>query len=117
MHGNQKEKFKGTLHQIFSDFLVIPFLCFLLISLHFLEKKKLLGKHLYSGWVQNGPPNATYDKNDSGWMESAQFTRWFKFSFLEHVKKLSGHKILFLDGHSSHLSLELVDLARDNNVI
>ena len=75
------------------------------------------GKRLMSNWCINGPKNATYDMSDSGWMEGAQFSRWFKLVFLEHTKKLEGHKLLFLDGHASHITNELISLARDNKVI
>ncbi len=46
-----------------------------------------------------------------------QFVRWFKLVFLKHCEKLDGFKILFLDGHGSHISLELVRLAMENNII
>ena len=33
----------------------------------------LKGKHLYSNYCVNGPPGATYDTSESGWMEGEQF--------------------------------------------
>jgi len=63
-----------------------------------------------------GPTGAKYSISDSGWMESEQFKLWFSDIFLEGTKNLTGPKILFYDGHGSHISLELIDLAIKNNV-
>jgi hypothetical protein len=74
-------------------------------------------KHLYTSWCSKGPKDARYNNSHSGWMETEQFFQWFKEIFLSHVKQLSGKKILFLDGHVSHVSLKLIDLAASNDVI
>ena len=73
------------------------------------------GKNLYSSWL-NGPPSTHYQCSTNGWMESTTFLDWFKCLFLEHVDNIKGPKVLILDGHSSHLSLEVVLLAKENNV-
>ena len=83
------------------------------LPMHILFK----GPRLMSAHCLNGPKDATYDVSESGWMEGAQFVRWFKLVFLKHCEKLDGFKILFLDGHGSHISLELVRLAMENNII
>lgn len=47
-------------------------------------------------------------------MERANFLSWFKKLFLPAVQHLSGDPgvILFVDGHHSHLSLELIQVAK-----
>jgi hypothetical protein len=75
------------------------------------------GKNLYSNWMLHGREDFVYNTSESGWMETEQFLNWFKQVFLKHVNKQPGYKVLFLDGHSSHISLELIDCARQNNVI
>ena len=74
-------------------------------------------KHLYKSWCLGGPDGTTYDTSESGWMEGAQFKRWFEKVFISHCQKLEGHKILFLDGHASHITIELIELAKVNNII
>jgi len=73
-------------------------------------------KTIYPSWTEDGPPGTKYTVSPSGWMESCQFIEWFKGIFLEATANLVGPKLLYLDGHGSHVSLELIDLAIANNV-
>lgn len=57
-----------------------------------------------------GSAGALYGITDSGWMDSASFLSWFVKLFLPAVLPMTGTApvLLFLDGHHSHISLELV---------
>ncbi len=70
-----------------------------------------------SSWCANGPPGASYDVSDSGWMEGENFYQWFVKYFIPRVQHLSGFKLLFLDGHASHITLKLIDKAIEHNII
>ena len=72
------------------------------------------GVHLMSSWTQGGSVGSSYDVSPSGWMESEQFCN--KTYFVERCKKLDGQKLLFLDGHASHITMKLIDLAIENNI-
>lgn len=74
------------------------------------------GLHLYSNWCQGGPENARYNCSPSGWMESNQFLDWFQKILISEGQKLEGKKLLIYDGHSSHLSLPLIDMAIQNGI-
>ncbi|XP_072395060.1 uncharacterized protein [Diabrotica undecimpunctata] len=74
------------------------------------------GLHLYHTWCVNGPANARYNCSPSGWMELAQFFDWFISCFVPETSKYEVTKLLILDGHNSHISLELVEAAIENNV-
>jgi hypothetical protein len=74
------------------------------------------GKSVRFNWSQGGDDTTTYGTTPSGWMESEEFVRWFKKTFVPHTKTLTGKKILFLDGHHSHISNKLFDLADENNI-
>lgn len=74
------------------------------------------GFHLYSNWCQNGPKDAVYNCSPSGWMESAQFASWFENVFIKHTAHLEGTKLLIFDGHNSHLTIPLIELACANNI-
>lgn len=63
-----------------------------------------------------GPTNALYAKSDSGYMDSELYVSWFKKIFLKYCAS-TRPVLLVQDGHKSHMTLELVDLARANNVI
>lgn len=49
-------------------------------------------------------------------MESETFLVWFRDVFLNFTSSLSGEKILFLDGHTSHISIPLTQFANEHNV-
>ena len=76
------------------------------------------GKHLYTAWTKGGSAGAMYAASESGWMEKVNYESWFKTMFLPAVRHLthSGPVVLFFDGHHSHISLNLIELSRDNNV-
>lgn len=48
-------------------------------------------------------------------MTKPSFFNWFKNVFLKHID-LNGPNVLIFDGHLSHVSIELILLARANNV-
>jgi len=74
------------------------------------------GKHLWESWCQGGPPGCFYNVSESGWMETQLFTEWFSSVFLVSVKHIKDPILLLLDGHASHISPEVIRLAKANNV-
>ncbi len=64
------------------------------------------------------PAGSMYSVSDSGWMESTNFQQWFEKIFIPATRGLSKDPPveLFFDGHHSHISLSLIELARTNNV-
>ena len=72
-------------------------------------------KHLWSRWTKGGPNGVMYSVSDSGWMESANFLQWFEKMFVPAVRHITPI-ILFFDGHHSHLTLRLIEVARSNNI-
>lgn len=76
------------------------------------------GKNLWSSWIRGGPDGASYDNTESGWMESQSYLSWFK-RFIEFTEASpdSEKKLLFIDGHVSHVSYQLINLAYENNII
>ena len=63
-----------------------------------------------------GPPECLYAKSPNGYMDGELFHKWFKNIFLPYTAHLRP-AMLILDGHSSHLTIDIIDLARENNVI
>ena len=76
------------------------------------------GKNLYSSWTTGGPAGTLFGVSDSGWMERANFLDWFKKLFLPAIQHLGSTPgvVLFVDGHHSHLSLDLLELAKKSGV-
>ena len=63
-----------------------------------------------------GPDDALYARSDSGWVDSELFFQWFKKIFLKFAVQ-QRPLLLIVDGHKSHITLDLVDLARENDVV
>lgn len=76
------------------------------------------GVHLYARWTRDGPAGTVYGVSQSGWMEGKNFVSWFKKLFAPAVSPLltTGPVILFVDGHHSHLTIELIQEARGRNI-
>ena len=76
------------------------------------------GVNLYLRWTEGGPAGAMYGVSKSGWMESDNFIAWFTKLFIPAVDHLlcTGPVVLFVDGHQSHLSLQLIHTAKEKGV-
>lgn len=80
-----------------------------------LYKYARLPKHI----VDSAPPYWSIGKTDSGWMTAESFYEYISNVFLPFVKaeNIELPVIVFLDGHSSHMSLELSEFCSDNQII
>ena len=69
-------------------------------------------------YTAGGPDGALYGKQKTGFMDSELFVKWFKKLFIPHARPTEDRSVLLLvDGHSSHCSPEVIQTARENNVI
>jgi len=78
-------------------------------------------KNVYQNWCEGGPPGSTYGCSATGWFNGIQFENWFINNFLPFVKNSStppeGNTVVLLgDNLSSHYSLKVVELAKENNI-
>lgn len=64
----------------------------------------------------DGPDDAVYAKSESGWIDSELFMVWMKKVFLQYCGS-QRPVLLFVDGHASHITIDIIDLARENNII
>ncbi|CAF3088028.1 unnamed protein product [Rotaria sp. Silwood2] len=73
-------------------------------------------KNLNPQWTLGGPPGSSFAISDSGWITKRLFTDWFK-SFIEHTKNVSKPVLLIMDNHSCHISIEVIELAKQNQIL
>lgn len=71
---------------------------------------------MWSTWTENGPKGARYTNTSSGWFDACSFTEWFESLMLPKLKKLEGKKVLICDNLSSHVSVHVLHLCKDNNI-
>jgi hypothetical protein len=74
------------------------------------------GANVYDSWCTGGPKGTVYTSSQSGWFDMYIFGDWFKKIFLPHVRRLPGKKLLLGDNLSSHISLEVIELCKENNI-
>ena len=69
-------------------------------------------------YTSGGPDSALYGKQNSGFVDSELFAKWFTKIFVPHARPTPENSVLLLvDGHSSHCSPEIIKLAQENNVV
>ena len=59
-------------------------------------------------------PNTLFAKSDNGWINGDILMLWFKF-FLRNIPP-ARPVLLIMHGHGSHVSIDLIELARSNGV-
>ena len=73
-------------------------------------------EHLWSTWVEGGPPGVRYNRSCSGWFDACCFVDWFEAQFLPEIKTLPGKKILIGDNLSSHFNSRVLTLAQEHQI-
>jgi len=68
-------------------------------------------------FVRDGPPGCIGAGNSSGWMTGTEFNIFIEH-FIHHVKPSSSDPVLLLlDNHVSHLDNEVIEKAKNNNIV
>ena len=67
------------------------------------------------------PPGAKGFATESGWMTRVAFQKWLVCVFIPHLPDyVSGRRVkivLLVDGHKSHIDLEISKLCRENGIV
>ncbi|XP_033119606.1 uncharacterized protein LOC117118966 [Anneissia japonica] len=80
---------------------------------HFIFPRVHFKDHMLTG----APAGSIGTANPSGWMKQEDFIVFMKH-FIKTVRpSIEVPVLLLLDNHSSHLSIEVIDMARDNGVV
>ena len=78
------------------------------------------GKYHLSAWYEgnNIPPDWVIAVSDNGWTTNELGITWLRH-FNTHTKDrtVGTHRLLIIDGHESHISLEFQQICKDNNII
>ncbi|XP_018400852.1 PREDICTED: uncharacterized protein LOC108778227 [Cyphomyrmex costatus] len=73
-------------------------------------------KNMQSSWMVKASPGTVGVANESGWMDSKTFVKYLGH-FIKHAHaSKSSPTLLLLDSHTSHLSIEVIDMAIDAGI-
>ena len=72
------------------------------------------GKRLTEVLTSGGIEGTKYNTSETGWSNSLTFLDWFENHFLHHVP--TRPCILLYDGHATHVTVDVINRARDNGV-
>ena len=74
-------------------------------------------KRMYPALLKGAPQGSKGYTSKSGWIDSNIFLQWL-FHFKEHAcPRVDKKALLILDNHSSHLSLDAINFAKENHII
>ena len=77
------------------------------------------GKEFHPEWYRTGYPDVSIGVSENGWTDNFLCEEWFHMVFIPQSKacNTSGAPILLiLDGHGSHITKTMRQLATDNNI-
>ena len=76
------------------------------------------GKVLINVWFENLPADWVLEVSPNGWTNNQLALAWLEH-FDKHTKSssLGGYRLLIIDGHESHCSVEFQDLCKEKNII
>ncbi|KIY43269.1 DDE-domain-containing protein [Fistulina hepatica ATCC 64428] len=76
-------------------------------------------KNFQSNWNENNVANVAFAMSESGWSSSAIAMRWMEI-FEEETKEKANNgedeRVVYLDGHVSHLLPDLLKYTKDHNI-
>ncbi|CAF1549570.1 unnamed protein product [Adineta ricciae] len=73
-------------------------------------------KQLNPDWTFGGPVGSYYGVSESGWITKNLFFEWFK-SFVDQTKDVSKPMLLIMDNHPAHISIEVIEMARQHQIL
>ena len=72
--------------------------------------------NIYTSWCERGPKGTIYSCSKSGWFDGYQFEKWFFELLLPRLKRKVGKKLIIGDNLSSHISMDVVQACRENDI-
>ena len=75
-------------------------------------------KNIYGRWPTCGPAGTAMKYLNQGGWKGDNFLSWFDWMFIPSLKPIlsTGPVVLFVDGHHSHISVDLIMKAREMGI-
>ena len=76
------------------------------------------GARMRSELLEGTTPGTNGSVSETGWSNALIFRRYLEEHFMKFVPRANDHPVLLLmDGHSTHVSVGLIDWAKDHNIL
>jgi hypothetical protein len=76
------------------------------------------GKRMNADLLKGASPGACGTVSETGWSNTEVFRQYLTEHFLKFVPERTNNKVLLLlDGHRSHIALDIADWAKSNNIV
>ncbi|CAM4850763.1 unnamed protein product [Rotaria magnacalcarata] len=75
------------------------------------------GKTLMNTWCRGGPDGSRYAVTKKGWIDSRSFEFWLREMFIPATKHLNRPLLLIMDGHNSHINVNIIQLLKQNRIV
>ncbi|CAG4982679.1 unnamed protein product [Parnassius apollo] len=73
-------------------------------------------QNLYNTWISHGPKGARYNRSASGWFDGTIFEDWVQSIVIPFFADKPGKKLLIGDNLSSHLSVDMIKLCKEQQI-
>lgn len=74
------------------------------------------GKRIQLGW-KKAWPEAVYAVSENGWTDNEIGLAWLSKVFHPETVKIGGRRLLLIDGHASHVSVEFIEFCWAVNIV
>lgn len=68
-------------------------------------------------WCDRGPDRAQYQCSSKGWINEELFAHWFENLFIVETANVPRPLLLLMDNLSAHISIKVIELAKQHQVI
>ncbi|KAK3100399.1 hypothetical protein FSP39_019286 [Pinctada imbricata] len=75
------------------------------------------GARMRSDLLDGTSPGASGEVSETGWSNALIFRKYLQQHFIKHIPRDDHHVLLLMDGHSTHVSVGLIEWAKENKIV
>jgi L-ascorbate metabolism protein UlaG (beta-lactamase superfamily) len=80
--------------------------------------KCVLEEQILLELLKDAAPGTDASMSDSGWSNTDIFRRFLMEHFIKYIPhREPGQLLLILDGHKSHIAIDIIEWAKQNNIV
>ena len=75
------------------------------------------GARMRSDLLEGTSPGADGDVSETGWSNGQVFRKYLQNHFIKYIPRDDHYALLLMDGHSTHVSVGLIEWAKEHRII